>query len=64
MPDDPCGYPDWRALKPAQRNALVWRLAREAHAERGRAIAKALRTAFERMSRLAAPANAPTCARR
>lgn len=45
----PLRLPDWRALPPAQRNALAWRIARQAHAARARAIGKALRTAVGRL---------------
>lgn len=42
--DNLCGIhlSDWEALTPAQRNALAWRLMRQAHAARSRAIGKAL----------------------
>jgi hypothetical protein len=36
----------WRALTPPQRNALMWQLARRAHAARARAIGDALRSAL------------------
>jgi hypothetical protein len=41
--------PDWHTLPPAQRNALAWRIARQAHAARARAIADALRSAVGRL---------------
>ena len=52
MPGDPSGphhLPDWRALAPAQRNALAWRIARQARADRARAIGEALRSAVGRL---------------
>jgi hypothetical protein len=51
----PCGssaplrLPDWRALPPAQRNALAWQIARQANAARARAIGEALRTVVSRL---------------
>ena len=45
----PLRMPDWRALPPAQRNALVWRIARKAHAARARAIGEALRSVVGRL---------------
>jgi len=45
----PLCMPDWRALPPAQRNALAWRIARRAHAARARAIGEALRSAVGRL---------------
>jgi hypothetical protein len=52
MPGDSSGplhLPDWQALTPAQRNARAWRIARQAHAARARAIGEALRSAAGRM---------------
>lgn len=45
MPDGPDddNAVDWRSLTPAQRNALVWRLTREAREDRARAIGEATR---------------------
>jgi hypothetical protein len=45
----PLRMPDWRALPPAQRNALAWRIARRAHAARARAIGEALRSVVGRL---------------
>jgi hypothetical protein len=45
----PLRLPNWRALPPAQRNALAWQIARQAHAARARAIGEALRTALRRL---------------
>lgn len=45
----PLRLPDWRALPPAQRNALAWQIARQAHAARARAIGEALRDAVGRV---------------
>jgi hypothetical protein len=51
MPDRPeDDHPfNWRALTPAQRNALAWRLTREAREVRARAIGEALRSAVGRL---------------
>ena len=45
----PLRLPEWRALPPAQRNALAWRIARQAHAARARAIREALRSVVRRL---------------
>jgi hypothetical protein len=51
MPDrqDDADLSDWRALTPAQRNALAWRLARQAQAARARAIGEAVRATVRRL---------------
>jgi len=64
----PLRLPDWRALPPAQRNALAWRIARRAHAARARAVGEALRSAvgrlFGRPSSAFAAARLPVFAQR
>lgn len=47
-PDDDQAF-DWRMLTPAQRNALVWRLTREAREDRARAIGEAFRSVVGRL---------------
>lgn len=51
MPDGPDDdHPfDWRTLTPAQRNAMAWRLTREARVVRARAIGEALRSEVGRL---------------
>jgi len=64
----PLRLSDWRALPPAQRNALAWRIARQAHAARARAIGEALRSVarrlFGRSTRAFATVAVPASARR
>ena len=45
----PLPLPDWWALTPAQRNALVWQIARQADAARARAISEALQSVAGRL---------------
>jgi hypothetical protein len=51
VPDgqDDLDVSEWPALTPARRNALVWRIARQAHAARARAVGEALRSAAGRL---------------